>query len=248
MPPETNASTGWLDEITILHLATQTAGFEKPGGYTKLLFEPGTKWHYSDGGPNWLAECVTLAYRRDLDELMFERVFRPWASATTIFAGARTSIAQRDRRHHAARVRLGHQRQRRRDGADRLSVFAKGRWKDQQILPREFVEPLRTTVPAVVGLPERSRRPRQRLGPLRPALVEQRRRHAAGSAARRLLVVGPVRQPDRRHPQPRSRRRPRRESLEAHSTNEHYDVLGPFLNPLVASQVPLADGPRDDPH
>ena len=38
------------------HLATQTAGFEKPGGYTKLIFEPGTKWFYSDGGPNWLAE------------------------------------------------------------------------------------------------------------------------------------------------------------------------------------------------
>jgi CubicO group peptidase (beta-lactamase class C family) len=76
-PPASNTDTGWLDEITILHLASQTAGFEKPGGYTPLLFEPGTQWDYSDSGPNWLAECLTLAYRRDLDELMFERFFAP---------------------------------------------------------------------------------------------------------------------------------------------------------------------------
>jgi CubicO group peptidase (beta-lactamase class C family) len=55
-----------LGEITILHLATQTAGFDKPGGYTPLLFRPGTEWSYSDGGPNWLAECITLAYGRDM--------------------------------------------------------------------------------------------------------------------------------------------------------------------------------------
>src|SRR4051812_14872623 len=76
-PPDSNLSTGWLDKVTIRHLASQTAGFEKPGGYTPQLFEPGTQWDYSDSGPNWLAECITLAYRRDLDELMFERIFTP---------------------------------------------------------------------------------------------------------------------------------------------------------------------------
>ncbi len=40
VPPASNAKTGWLDKITILHLATQTAGFEKPGGYEKLIFAP----------------------------------------------------------------------------------------------------------------------------------------------------------------------------------------------------------------
>ncbi|MBZ0256378.1 serine hydrolase, partial [bacterium] len=77
VPPEENKITGWLDEITIRHLATQTAGFEKPGGYEPLLFKPGTQWHYSDGGPNWLAECLTLIYQRDLSDFMFERVFTP---------------------------------------------------------------------------------------------------------------------------------------------------------------------------
>ena len=74
VPPDENKSKGWIERITLFHLATQTAGFDKPGGYTKLLFEPGTKWSYSDGGPNWLAECVTLVYKRDLQELMFERL------------------------------------------------------------------------------------------------------------------------------------------------------------------------------
>src|SRR5688500_3599614 len=55
VPPDSNRETGWLDKITIRHLATHTAGFEKPGGYTKLVYEPGRKWLYSDGGPNWLA-------------------------------------------------------------------------------------------------------------------------------------------------------------------------------------------------
>ena len=76
-PPVENAKTGWLDEVTILHLASQTAGFEKPGGFTAQLFRPGTQWDYSDSVPNWLAECITLAYHRDVDELMFERVFTP---------------------------------------------------------------------------------------------------------------------------------------------------------------------------
>jgi CubicO group peptidase (beta-lactamase class C family) len=30
-PPEANTNTGWPDEVTLLHLASQTAGFEKPG-------------------------------------------------------------------------------------------------------------------------------------------------------------------------------------------------------------------------
>ncbi len=75
--PDSNRATGWLKEITLFHLATQTAGFDKPGGFEPLLFKPGTKWAYSDGGPNWLADCLTLIYGRDLQELMFERVFTP---------------------------------------------------------------------------------------------------------------------------------------------------------------------------
>jgi CubicO group peptidase (beta-lactamase class C family) len=31
IPPGSNATSGWLDDITIFHLASQTAGYEKPG-------------------------------------------------------------------------------------------------------------------------------------------------------------------------------------------------------------------------
>jgi CubicO group peptidase (beta-lactamase class C family) len=55
VPPEANRQAGWSERITIEHLATRTAGFEKPGGYGKLTFEPGARWAYSDAGPNWLA-------------------------------------------------------------------------------------------------------------------------------------------------------------------------------------------------
>jgi len=72
VPPYENATSGRRDNVTLFHLATQTAGFEKPGGYGRILFDPGTRWHYSDAGPNWLAECLTLVYKRDLDDLMFE--------------------------------------------------------------------------------------------------------------------------------------------------------------------------------
>ena len=49
IPPDGNAATGWLDGITLVQLATHTAGFAKPGGYISLLYEPGTTWSYSDG-------------------------------------------------------------------------------------------------------------------------------------------------------------------------------------------------------
>lgn len=77
VPPESNRRSGWIDKITLRQLANHTAGFEKPGGYERLLFEPGTRWHYSDGGPNWLAECVTLAMQQDIETLMFQRVLTP---------------------------------------------------------------------------------------------------------------------------------------------------------------------------
>jgi CubicO group peptidase (beta-lactamase class C family) len=67
----------WPGQVTLLHLATHTGGFEKAGGYSKLAHRPGTRWLYSDCGPNWLAECLSLAYKRDLSEVMIERIFTP---------------------------------------------------------------------------------------------------------------------------------------------------------------------------
>ncbi len=144
VPPESNASSGWLNQITLRMLANQTAGFEKPGGFQPLLFEPGTKWHYSDGGPNWLAECLTLLYRRDLNDVLFERVFTP------------IGIQKSDLRWraHAYRPKQLDGITRREFGSGfhaNVDAMARigylylrdGWWRGEKILPREFIEAIR---------------------------------------------------------------------------------------------------------
>ena len=155
IPPESNQKTDWLDRITIQHLATQTAGFEKPGGYTKLTFEPGTKWAYSDGGPNWLAECVTLAYRRDVNELLFERVFTPLGIS-------RGDLRWRNNSYRAkeldglARREFGSGISANVDAMARIGYLylREGHWNGKQLIPREFVKAASRPVKSVVGLPE----------------------------------------------------------------------------------------------
>ncbi|MBW3543167.1 MAG: beta-lactamase family protein, partial [Planctomycetes bacterium] len=155
VPPETNTKTGWLDEITLLHLATQTAGFEKPGGYEPIVFRPGTKWHYSDGGPNWLAECITLEYGRDVKALMFERVFGPLGITERDLtwrghAYREKTIAGVPRREFGSGISANV------DAMARIGLLyqREGRWGDEQILPAEFVRQARAPVEAVVPLPE----------------------------------------------------------------------------------------------
>jgi CubicO group peptidase (beta-lactamase class C family) len=152
-PPEENLATGWPAKITLRHLATQTAGFEKPGGYGKLQFAPGTEWFYSDAGPNWLAECLTYVYQRDLNEVMFERVFMP------------LGITDKDVkwRKHAYRPDLMDGLKRREFGSGfNMNVNAMARlgllylrdgwWRGEQILPRSFIEQVRQPGPQMKGL------------------------------------------------------------------------------------------------
>jgi CubicO group peptidase (beta-lactamase class C family) len=73
-PPTSNDRTQ-LQAITLLQLATHTAGFEKTGGYGRLLAVPGTEWRYSDGGLNWLADTLTTVYRDDLQTVFVARVW-----------------------------------------------------------------------------------------------------------------------------------------------------------------------------
>ena len=154
-PPETNAATGWPEQVTLRHLATQTAGFEKPGGYGKLLFAPGTAWYYSDAGPNWLAECLTYVYKRDLNDVMFERVFTP------------IGITARDLkwRKHAFRPEfmedIGVKRREFGSGFSAavqamarlgLLYLRDGWWAGEQILPHSFIEQARQPGPQMKGL------------------------------------------------------------------------------------------------
>lgn len=151
-PPDQNAATGWPERITLRHLATQTAGFEKPGGYGRLLFEPGTRWHYSDAGPNWLAECLTLAYQRDLKELLFERVFGPIGIEPSDLTWRRNAY----RPHEiagVARREMGSGISANVDAMARIGLLylRGGRWGGQRLLPRDFVERVLRPDPGLAG-------------------------------------------------------------------------------------------------
>jgi CubicO group peptidase (beta-lactamase class C family) len=154
VPPESNAETGWPDKVTLFHMATQTAGFDKNGGYTKLMFAPGTKWAYSDGGPNWLAECVTLAYGRDLHELMFERVFGP-------IGIKKSDLTWRNNAYRPKEIDGIKRREFGSGISANVNVMARigylylrrGRWRNKQIIPASFVDTARKLPEAVGGLP-----------------------------------------------------------------------------------------------
>jgi CubicO group peptidase (beta-lactamase class C family) len=154
VPPETNRQTGWIEKITIRHLLTQTAGFEKVGGYTSLVFEPGTRWQYSDGGPNWLAECITLAYRRDCQELMFERVCTPLGITRDDFLWRQNQYREHQiegipRREFGSGVRANV------NALARIGLLylRGGAWKGQRILPAEFVAEAGRLAGNIRGLP-----------------------------------------------------------------------------------------------
>src|SRR5688572_12840169 len=155
IPPESNRETGWLPSITIRQLATHTAGFEKPGGFGRLLAQPGTKWNYSDGGPNWLAECLTLIYQRDLQELMFDRVFTPIGVTRDSLRWRNNSYRPHEidgipRREFGAGIhanvealaRIG------------LLYLREGEWNGKRILSRDFIRASIRADQTIANLPE----------------------------------------------------------------------------------------------
>lgn len=153
VPPEENTQTGWIDKITLRMLANQTAGFEKAGGYQPLLFEPNTKWHYSDSGPNWLAECMTHVYQRDLNDVIWERVFTPigikpgeikWrahAYRPKEFEGVtRREFGSGFSANVHAMARFGY------------LYLRDGWWQGEQILPPAYIQAIRNPVPELPKL------------------------------------------------------------------------------------------------
>lgn len=154
-PPSSNASTGWVNNIQLKHLATHTAGFDKSGGYTNLLFQYGTKWHYSDGGLNWLAEITTLAFGQDLRTVLFDRLLTPigvkssdlsWRSNQfrddTINGIKNREFASGISANTNALARIGY------------LYLREGNWNGQQLLPSSYITSIRVPQSEVVGLPE----------------------------------------------------------------------------------------------
>ncbi|UCE48209.1 MAG: serine hydrolase, partial [Phycisphaerales bacterium] len=151
-----NAADPRLAEIRIWHLATHTAGFDKPGGFEPLLFDPGTAWSYSDGGANWLADCLTLVYRRDLKDLMFERIFSKlgitdsdltWRNNTyrpnTLDGVTRREFGSGISANVDAMAKIGY------------LYLRRGKWAGAQIIPESFVGAVSKPFPEIIGLPVR---------------------------------------------------------------------------------------------
>jgi CubicO group peptidase (beta-lactamase class C family) len=156
LPPSTNASTGWLNELSLLHLATHTSGFDKPGGYVSLLFEPGTQWAYSDGSANWLADVLTNIYHDDLRNILFTRVLTPTGISSTDLTWR--SNAYRDdllngvkRREFGAGITINA------NAMARIGYLylRRGLWAGQRILPDEFSELVQRPDPSILGTPSR---------------------------------------------------------------------------------------------
>jgi CubicO group peptidase (beta-lactamase class C family) len=153
VPPESNRSTGWIEKMTLFHLATQSAGIAKPGGYHKMLFEPGTQWSYSDAGPNWLAECLVLIYKQDLNELMFERVFEPIGISPDDLFWRKNQYRDHKlnglwRREFGSGIHAN---------VDAMARFGtlylrQGQWQGEQIVSAEFIGQVRTVPDQIKGL------------------------------------------------------------------------------------------------
>ncbi len=156
LPPDTNADTGWLDDIQVLHLATQTAGFDKVGGYTQLLFQPGTRWSYSDGGVNWLADVLTNTFRADLNALLFSRVFTP-IGITNADLRWRSNAYREDLLNGVKRRELGSGITVNVNAMARIGYLylRRGSWAGQRIVPDSFVQQVQQPHPAVIGVPLR---------------------------------------------------------------------------------------------
>jgi CubicO group peptidase (beta-lactamase class C family) len=154
LPPDSNTATGWLGDITLGHLATQTAGFAKPGGYVALTFAPGSRWSYSDGGANWLADVLTTVYGQDLQEVLFSRVLSRM-NITAADLTWRANAAREDTLNGVKRRELASGISLDVDAMARIGYLylRRGMWNGERLLPESFVRQIERPAPWAIGLP-----------------------------------------------------------------------------------------------
>jgi CubicO group peptidase (beta-lactamase class C family) len=139
-------TTGGLADITLLQLATHTAGFSKPDNASlKLLYTPGTTWWYSDQGLNWLADVLTQTYAQDLNTLLSSRIY------TTLGVRANIDLTWRNNPYRTDMLDVGGTSVKRREFASGIHanvnamarvgqlMLRKGVWGTQRLLSEEIV-------------------------------------------------------------------------------------------------------------
>ena len=101
-----------------------------------------------------LSVNTILAYGRDLNEVMFERVFTP-LGITPADLSWRNNAYRPDTLEGIKRREFGAGFHGNVNAMARIGLLylRRGRWQDRQVIPAEFVDLARTTVPQVVGLP-----------------------------------------------------------------------------------------------
>ena len=146
--------------ITLLQLATHTAGFEKARDYTSLLAytPPGTIWSYSDGALNWLADVLTTVFNRDLREVVTERV---WSKLGVNPPIGTDDVEWRVNNSHDAFLPGGTVATRELASGMRINANAMARvgllylrnglWVNEQILSESFITMSRTVPEAIKG-------------------------------------------------------------------------------------------------
>jgi CubicO group peptidase (beta-lactamase class C family) len=167
-PPVTLQPTvtpGSLNNITVLQLATHTAGFSKSdlatGPARTLDNDPGTAWAYSDQGLNWLADVLTQTYNRDLRDLMFERVYNGLGIRPTADLVWRDNISSRPGPGGVAGTLNGLPRRELAAGINAsvnamarvgLLMLRQGAWGNTQVLSNGAVATAHTPPPEVTGI------------------------------------------------------------------------------------------------
>jgi CubicO group peptidase (beta-lactamase class C family) len=149
-----NRVANWIKELTFFHLASHTGGFDKPGGYAPLLYEPGSAWAYSDGGTNWLADCLTILYRRDLSEVLFDRVFTPLGISSL-------DLIWRENQYREKKLKGVTRREFGSGIHANVKAMAtigqfflqRGNWNDRQIISKDFIDILRKPLASIASLP-----------------------------------------------------------------------------------------------
>ena len=151
-PPASNESTGDLDDITLLQLATHAAGFETKAAFGSLVLEPGTAFLYSDGGANWLGDVLTVAFGEDLLDVLRDRVLTPLGLPSGLTWRTNVSrpitIQGIPRREIGSGIRVN---------VDLMARFGylhlrQGVWDGEVILPSAFVDELRSPHPSLAGV------------------------------------------------------------------------------------------------
>ncbi len=210
-------AANWVPLLTVRQVATHTGGFGKVGGTDPMLFEPGTGWYYSDAGPNWLADFLTVAYMRDLRTVMRNRILKPLGIAAE-------RVVWRTNRYRSATLRGIARREFGSGITTDVDVMARiglmllrdGRWNGKWLLQTSYPDlagasdPTIGTLPWLEPDPELLREAQRRL---RAPVLEQCDRPQAHGATHRLLVGRTGHQLHHGDPQPGHRRGARRADL-----------------------------------